>query len=101
MISPPRPVVRPPPAQLELDVSLLEGLGMGAMKSTEESMRVTYEDPGQAEEKRRLLRMLGGDEAEVGGIKMGRSGVAARGVIGTSGGVGRMRRTKRPKVAGF
>lgn len=56
------------------------------MRSTEESLRVTYEDPGQAEEKRRLLRMLGGDEAEVG-MK----------VVG-AGEAGRTRRPKRAKV---
>ena len=62
----------------------------GAMRSTEESLRVTYEDPGQAEEKRRLWRMLGGDEAE-GGMRAGGPGVAR-------GEVGRTRRTKRTKV---
>ena len=78
-------------------MSLFDGLGI--LRSTEESMRATYEDPGQAEEKRRLLRMLGGDEAEVG-MRVGSSpGVAVRGVTG--GEVGRTRRTKRAKVPGF
>lgn len=29
----------------------------------DESMRVTYEDPGQRDEKRRLMSLLGNDEA--------------------------------------
>ncbi|KAG8212867.1 hypothetical protein J3R82DRAFT_11191 [Butyriboletus roseoflavus] len=70
--------VAPPP---DIDMSLLDGLGMGGLRSTEESMRVTYEDPGQAEEKRRLLRMLGGDEAEAGVVavmrRLGVGGVAS------------------------
>lgn len=78
-------------------MSLLDGLGVVGMRSTEESMSVTYEDPAQVEEKRRLLRMLGGDEAEVG---VGR-GDGVRGVIAGVGSVGRIRRTRRVKVPGF
>jgi DNA replication regulator DPB11 len=79
-------------------MSLLDALGMAGMRSTEESMRVTYEDPGQAEEKRRLLRMLGGDEDEAG-MRVGSGpGVAVRGVVV---GAGRTRRNKRAKVPGF
>lgn len=70
-------------------------------------MTVTYEDPAQAEEKRRLLRMLGGGgaeaevEVEVAGTR--RSGVArgVNGVAAQTGDVGRTRRTKRAKVPGF
>ncbi|KAF8556500.1 hypothetical protein OG21DRAFT_1602206 [Imleria badia] len=97
VISPTRPVVVRPPLppipSVDLDMSLFDGLGM---RSTEDSLRVTYEDPGQAEEKRRLLRMLGGDEADVG-MRTGGPRVAGRGVVG-SGEVGRTRRSKRPKV---
>ena len=61
-------------------------------------MRVTYEDPGQAEEKRRLLRMLGGDEAEVGmRVGSGPTRVAVRRTVEA----GRTRRTRRAKVPGF
>ncbi|KAI9460325.1 hypothetical protein HD554DRAFT_2323900 [Boletus coccyginus] len=103
VISPPRPIVRPlippvPPA--DIDMSLLDGLGMSGMRSTDETMRVTYEDPGQAEEKRRLLRMLGGDEAK-DGMRVGGTGVAVRGVVVGPGDAGRTRRTKRVKVPGF
>jgi len=70
------------------------------MRSTDETMRVTYEDPGQAEEKRRLLRMLGGDEA-ADGMRVGGTGVAVRGIVGGPGEAGRTRRTKRVKVPGF
>jgi len=88
IISPSRPTICPvPPA--EVDVSLLDGLTMGAMRSTEESLRVTYEDPGQEEEKRRLLRMLGGDEPEVANA------------IAAPANAGRTRRTKRAKIPGF
>lgn len=72
-------------------MSLLDGLGIGGLRSTEESLSVTYEDPGQVEEKRRLWRMLGGEEVEAG------SQIARRVVAGA----GRTRRTKRAKIPGF
>ncbi|KAF8442094.1 hypothetical protein L210DRAFT_3535754 [Boletus edulis BED1] len=95
VISPQRPLIPPPlvpPPDLEVNMSLLDGFGMDAMRSTEESLRVTYEDPGQAEEKRRLLRMLGGDEQEVGVIRGVTGAVSTR-----ISEVGRVRRTKRGK----
>ena len=87
-------------------MSLLDGLGMGGPRSTEESMRVTYEDPGQAEQKRRLLRMLGGDEGEADAAAgvvavMRRLGVGGVARGGDDMAVGKPRRTKRAKVAGF
>ena len=96
VISPSRPAVRPPVPPAELDPSLLDGLGMGAMRSTEESLRVTYEDPGQVEEKRRLLRMLGGEEGENGAG----AGEAAGGIVAGAAKPGRTRRTKRAKLPG-
>lgn len=91
VVSPPRPVVPPPVPLGDVDMSLLDGLGICGLRSTEESLRVTYEDPGQAEERRRLLKMLGEDAGE--------SGVSAAG----AGDVSRTRRSKRTKtkVPGF
>lgn len=84
VVSPSRSAVCPPVPPAEVEISFLDGLTMGAMRSTEESLRVTYEDPGQEEEKRRLLRMLGGDEPEAAGTSANRT-----------------RRTKRAKIPGF
>ncbi|KAF9223241.1 hypothetical protein BS17DRAFT_833222 [Gyrodon lividus] len=81
-------------ASCHLDVSLLEGMGEGmgigmGMGSTDESLLVTYEDPAQREEKRRLLRMLGGEDGEDGLYSAG----------GRAGNAGR--RGKRERVPGF
>ncbi|KAH0833426.1 hypothetical protein J3R83DRAFT_12539 [Lanmaoa asiatica] len=98
--SPHRPqVLPPPPPPRDLDMSLLDGLGMGGLRSTEESTRVTYEDPGQAEEKRRLLRMLGGDAEAGAEVEAGRHRTG--GVAVGAADVSRTRRTKRARVAGF
>ncbi|KAF9230965.1 hypothetical protein BU15DRAFT_91011 [Melanogaster broomeanus] len=80
-------------APCHIDASLLDGLGGGidmGMRSTEESLMVTYEDPAQREEKRRLMRMLGGEEGE--------------GAFGGGGGgcrTGEPGRAKRRRVPGF
>ncbi|KAG9311103.1 hypothetical protein JVU11DRAFT_9012 [Chiua virens] len=98
VFSPPRPIFRPPHQPMELDnMMLLDGLDTGGPRSTEESLRVVYEDPEQAAEKRRLLRMLGGNDADIGTSE----GVAVRDAIARPDGAGRTRRTKRQKVPGF
>lgn len=79
-------------------MTLLDELGMGELRSIEESTRVTYEDPGQAGRKRRLLKMLGGHEAG-GNPAAGVVAVTLRFAVGND--AGRTRRTKCVKVAGF
>ncbi|KAF8834783.1 hypothetical protein BDN67DRAFT_959642 [Paxillus ammoniavirescens] len=64
----PPPFVADFDASCHLDVSLLDGMGV---RSTDDSLRVTYEDPTQREEKRRLLRMLGADEGGLDGVCTG------------------------------
>lgn len=82
----PPPFVADFDASCHLDVSLLDGMGV---RSTDDSLRVTYEDPTQREEKRRLLRMLGADE---GGL----DGACAGGRAGDGG-----RKGKRGRIPGF
>jgi DNA replication regulator DPB11 len=66
----------PPPQPVYYDaLSLLDG----SARPSEDSLRVTYEDPGQEAEKRKLMGLLG--EESVGSNKKGRR--------------------KNPRVAGF
>ncbi|KIJ62945.1 hypothetical protein HYDPIDRAFT_93593 [Hydnomerulius pinastri MD-312] len=72
--SPPRPAPEPEfEGSCYVDTSLFDGL-----RPTDESLRVTYEDPTQLEEKRRLMKLLGDPSDEPVPVNVGRKGRRGR-----------------------
>jgi len=83
----PPPIIAPPPGpSYDRSLSLFESYDelslIDGARSYEESMRVTYEDPGQRDEKKRLMSLFetqtqSGEDSRAAGWKGGRKGPAA------------------------
>ena len=80
-----------------------EGGTRGDLSAGDDSMRVMYEDPGQRDEKRRLMSLLGGSGPD--GVKLARETAnLSSGVGGGEGSTTTATATKRrtsTRIAGF